>query len=107
MEVAMTEGWLLVILVGTATAAIKAAGPAVLGGRSLPPSLRHVLARLPPALFAALVATQVFARGRELSVDARLGGLVTAALCVHLRVPAAAVVLLAAAVTAALRLVLP
>ena len=39
------------------TAAIKAAGPIVLGGRELPPQFLGVVSLLAPALLAALVVT--------------------------------------------------
>ncbi len=100
----MTRGWLVVVLVGASTVAIKAAGPILLGGRALPPKILPVLRLLAPALFAALVVSQAFARGRELTVDARVGGLVVAAVGAYLRAPALAVLVGAAAVTAALRL---
>jgi len=99
----MTRGWLVVILAGAATLAIKAAGPLLLGGRALPPRLLAVLRLLAPALFAALVVTQGFARGRGVTVDARAGGLLVAAAGAWLRAPAIAVLVGAAAVTAALR----
>ncbi len=100
----MTPAWLAVILVGSATVAIKAAGPILLGGRAFPPKLLSVLGLLAPALLAALVATQGFSTGRELKVDARAAGLLVAAAGAHLRAPALAVVVGAAAVTAAVRL---
>jgi branched-subunit amino acid transport protein len=102
----MTAGWLVVILVGASTAVMKALGPIALGRRRLPPKLAPVLALLAPTLFAALVATQVFARGRELTVDARVIGLLAAAAGAHLRAPAPVVLVAAAAATAAARLLL-
>jgi branched-subunit amino acid transport protein len=101
----VTGGWSLVVLVGAATIAIKAAGPLVLGGRALPRHLLSALALLAPALFGALIATQVFARGSALTVDARVGGLLTAIVCTYLRAPATIAILLAAGVTAVLRLI--
>ena len=99
----MTIGWLVVILVGASSIAIKAAGPLLLGGRAVPPRILPVLELLAPALFGALVVTQAFARGRELTLDARLGGLLVAAIGAHLRAPTFIVVVGAAGVTAALR----
>ena len=99
----MTAGWLVVILVGASSVAIKAAGPLLLGGRPVPATIVPVLRLLAPAVFGALVVTQAFARGRELTVDARLGGLLVAAIGAYLGAPTFAVVAFAAAVTAALR----
>ncbi|MFL5309654.1 MAG: AzlD domain-containing protein [Myxococcales bacterium] len=99
----MSAGWLLVILVGASSIAIKAACPLLLGGRPVPASLVPVLRLLAPALFGALVVTQAFAHGRELTVDARLGGVLVAAIGAYLGAPTVAVVVGAAAVTAALR----
>lgn len=101
----MTRGWLVVLLVGAATAAIKAAGPALLGGRPIPGALVPVFSLLAPPLFAALVATQTFASGHRLTVDARLLGLAIALAAAFLRAPAIVVIVCAAAATAALRLV--
>lgn len=59
---------------------------------------------LPVALLAALIATQTFAAGRELVVDARLAGLAVAVLALLLRAPFLVVVGAAAATAAVLRL---
>src|SRR5207249_4743784 len=72
-EAQMTRPWLVVVLVGAATMAIKAAGPVLLGGREPPARLLPVLRLLAPALFAALVVSQAFAGGRTLTLDARAG----------------------------------
>lgn len=94
----------MVILVGAATAAIKASGPVILGGRRMPTAVVPVLSLLAPSLFGALVATQTFAAGQRLAVDERLAGLIVAAAGAVLRAPAIVVIVSAAAATAALRL---
>ena len=99
----MTTGWQVVVLVGVSTAMIKAAAPLALGGRVLPSRLTPVLALLAPALFAALAATQTFARGTEVRLDARAAGLAAALLANALRAPAVLVILAAVAATAACR----
>ncbi len=79
----------------------KAAGwfaPASLLDR---PTVRAGATLLPVALLAALVVVQVFTSGTSLTVDARLAGLATGALCLGRRLPFL-VVILAAAATAAL-----
>ena len=97
--------WLVVLVVGLATAAFKATGPVLLGGRSLPPALADVVALLAPVLLAALVVTQTVGGDNELVLDARLAGVGVGAVAVALRAPLPAVVVAAAAATALTRLV--
>jgi uncharacterized membrane protein len=99
----MTSAWVTVLAIASATIAIKAAGPVLLGGRQLPPAVLNVVALLPAALLAALVAALTFQANGSLVVDARLIGVVVAAVAIWLRTPILIVVLLAAAVTAAAR----
>jgi hypothetical protein len=81
----------------------KALGLVVLGPRaSIGPALR-VVALLPPALLAALVAVQTFGGDRALELDARAAGVAAGALAVWRRAPFIVVIVTAAAVTAALR----
>lgn len=70
----MSTVWLVVLVVGVATAAFKATGPVLLGGRSLPPAIADVVALLAPVLLAALVVTQTVGGDNELVLDARLAG---------------------------------
>jgi uncharacterized membrane protein len=95
----------IVVLAGLSlgTYALKAAGPLALGGRSLPPWIEHAAQRLPTALLAALVVVSTVADGRELVVDARLAGVVTAGVALRLRAPMALAVLAAVAATAVVR----
>jgi uncharacterized membrane protein len=99
----MTSAWLTVLVVASATIAIKAAGPVVLGGRQLPPPVLNVVALLPAALLAALVAVLTFQADGSLVLDARAIGVAVAAVAIWLRTPILLVVLLAAGVTAAAR----
>ena len=99
----MGEAWLVVIVVGASTMAMKAAGPVVVGGRAFPPRLTALLAALAPALLGALIATQVLDGGRSIVVDERLAGLAAAAVCLLLRAPLLVAIAAAAAVTAGLR----
>jgi branched-subunit amino acid transport protein len=99
----VSVGWLVVIVVGVATMAIKATGPLLLGGRELPSRLLGVVELLAPALLSALVATQTFSSGRALVVDARAVGVGVAAIALAVRAPVILVVALAAIGTAAAR----
>ena len=101
----MSTVWLVVLVVGLATAAFKATGPVLLGGRSLPPAMADVVALLAPVLLAALVVTQTVGGDNELVLDARLIGVGVGAVAVALRAPLPAVVVAAAAATALTRLV--
>ena len=51
----MSDVWTVVAVVGGATILLKAAGPVLLGARSLPPTLDRVVMLLAPGLLAALV----------------------------------------------------
>lgn len=101
----MSAAWAVVLVVGVATIAIKGAGPVLLGGRQLPPSLTGVVELLAPALLAALIVVNAFGSGRHLVLDARAAGLAAAGLAIVARAPLLAVVLIAATVAALVRLV--
>ena len=102
---AMTTTWLVVLLVGVATIAIKAIGPVLLGGRALPPRISSLIGLLAPALLAALVAINTFGDGRSLVIDARVLGVGAAAIAIWRKAPLLLVVVIAAAVTATARAV--
>jgi branched-subunit amino acid transport protein len=99
----MTTVWIVVLVVGLATIALKAVGPLVLGGKQLPGRFLAVVGLLAPALLAALVVTQTLGADDGLVVDERLAGVAAAAGALALRVPLLAVVIVAAAVTAGIR----
>jgi branched-subunit amino acid transport protein len=102
----MTTVWITIALLTVGTVAIKAAGPVALGGRELPPQLSGVVARLAPSLLAALVVVDLFGgENRTLAVDESAAGALAAVGALAARLPIVAVVLIAAAVTAVLRLV--
>jgi branched-subunit amino acid transport protein len=99
----VSEVWLVVLAVGAATVALKAAGPVLLGGRELPPPVVRVVVLLAPALLAALVAVGLFAGDRRLVLDERIAGLAAAALALAVRAPILVVVVAAAVATALAR----
>ena len=102
----MSDVWTAVLLVGAGTIVLKASGPVVLGGRAVPDTVARVLDVLAPAVLAALVVTQLVAGHRELVLDERLGGIAAAGVAIALRAPILVTVVVAAVVTALLRLVL-
>jgi branched-subunit amino acid transport protein len=100
-----TTAWIAIALMTAGTVAIKAIGPVVLGGRTLPESMSGVVARLAPSLLAALVVVDTFGGpDRTLAVDESAIGLLAAAGALALRLPMVAVVAIAAVVTATVRL---
>ena len=102
----MTTAWIMVGLLAVGTVAIKAAGPLALGGRDLPPRLEGVVARLAPALLAALVVVDTFGGDRTLVVDETAIGLGAAAAALLAKLPIFVVVVVAAVSTAAARALL-
>jgi branched-subunit amino acid transport protein len=96
--------WGAIVAVTLASAAIKAAGPILVGGRELPPRVNAVIALLAPALLAALVVTETFGDDGHLVLDERALGVGVAAVALSLRAPVLLVVALAALVTALARL---
>ena len=101
----MSSVWLVVLVVGVATVALKATGPVLLGGRKLPDSVAGVVELLAPVLLSALVVTQTVGGDNELVLDARLAGVGAGAVAIAARAPLPAVVVVAAAATALVRAV--
>ncbi len=97
--------WSALLGLAAGAYALKAVGPLVLAGRTVPPALARVSALLAVPLLAALVVVQTVGDGERLAVDARLPALAVAAVAVWRGAPFLVVVLLAAAVAAGLRAV--
>ena len=102
----MSDAWLVVVVVGAVTVAIKGVGPVLFGGRELPAPMMAVARLLAPAVLAALVVVQVLGGDREIVLDERLVGLAAALVALLLRAPLLVVVVAAAAATALTRLAL-
>ena len=100
----MSTVWVAIVAVTLASAAIKAAGPILVGGRELPLRMNAVIALLAPALLAALVVTETFGDNGHLVLDERALGVGVAAVALALRAPVLLAVALAALVTALARL---
>ena len=92
-------------MLAVVTAAIKAAGPLAVGGRTLPTRVTSVIALMAPALLAALVVQETFSHDGELVIDARAAGMAGALAAIAAKLPLMAVVTIAAAVTAGVRAV--
>lgn len=76
----MREGAFVVLVLGVATYALKAAGPILIGNRELSPRLGRIISLVPAPLLAALVVVSVLIDGGRLLVDARAAGVAAAAL---------------------------
>ena len=99
----MTVLWITIVAVALASAAIKAVGPILLGGRELPSSVNAVIALLVPAVLAALVITQTFSEEGRLVLDEKAIGVAVAAVSLALRAPVLLTVALAVVATALTR----
>jgi branched-subunit amino acid transport protein len=100
----MSTGWIVTLGLGAATIAIKALGPVLLGGRRLPARVLVAVRLLAPALLAALVVTQAFTAGQDITLDARAAGVAAAVAALFLRAPTLVVIGSAAVTTALIRL---
>lgn len=94
--------WIAILVLGAGSYLLKGTGPLLFGERA-PASLARIAGLVTPALLAGLIAVQTFGVERSLTVDARAAGLAVAGLAVWKRAPFVVVVVVAAAVTAALR----
>jgi uncharacterized membrane protein len=95
--------WVAIVAVALTNAAIKAAGPVLVGGRELPSRVVAVIALLAPALLAALVVTETFGKEHHLVLDERVIGVAVAGFVLALRGPVLLAVALAAVSTALTR----
>jgi hypothetical protein len=101
----LTAVWVTIVALALATAALKLAGPLMLGGRTLPDAAIAVIELLASALLAALVVVETFAHGHSLTLDARAVGVGFATLALARRAPMTVAVVgaaVAAAITRAL-----
>jgi uncharacterized membrane protein len=100
----MNDVWVTVVVLALATAAIRAAGPVLVGGRELHPRLFGVVALLAPALLAALVVTETLGGpDGSLEVDERAAGVAAGGAAIAFRAPILVVIAIAASVTALAR----
>jgi branched-subunit amino acid transport protein len=98
------DAWIVVVVVGVATIACKAAGPVLVGRRELPPRFQACVELLAPVMLTALVVTQTFGGDEEIQVDARVVGVGAAVIAIALRAPIIAAMAIAALATALVRL---
>jgi branched-subunit amino acid transport protein len=96
--------WVVIAVLALGTVLIKAVGPVVAGGRELPAALTRVITLLAPALLAALVVLGTFTTDQDLVLDPRAAGLAAALVALLARAPVVVALVVAAAVTALVRL---
>lgn len=97
--------WVAVVAASAVCFATKYVGHRVPEHWLAHPRVARLAALVTVSLLAALVATQTFASGGDVVVDARLVAVAVAAVALALRAPFVLVVLLAAVVAAGLRAV--
>jgi branched-subunit amino acid transport protein len=95
--------WGLVLGLAAIAYGFKALGVLVLGTRRVPARLERCFELVPAALLAALIARDTVTTGHDVVLDARLAGVAVAAVATWRRAPFVLAVVLACAVTAALR----
>lgn len=88
---------------GVVTYLFKSTGPLLLGGRRLPASMERVVGLVPAPLLAALVMVSTVTSGDRFQLDARLAGLVAAAVALRLKANFLVAVVVAAGITALFR----
>jgi hypothetical protein len=97
--------WVAILVGAAGCYALKVAGLSIPQRVLDDPRTRRLAALLPVTLLAALAATQTFATGEQLTIDARAAGVAVAAVALLLRAPFLVVIALAALTTAVVRLV--
>lgn len=99
----MSDVWLTIALLTVATALIRGAGPAAIGGRELGRRTAAVVELLAPALLAALIVVETIGGSAGgLDPDARIAGLAAAGAVLTWRRNAMLTAVAAAALVAAL-----
>ncbi|MQA87092.1 MAG: AzlD domain-containing protein [Streptosporangiales bacterium] len=100
----MTAVWITIAALFVGTIALKATGPIALRRRHPPRRAVAVIALVAPTVLTSLVLYQTLsAHPTGVTMDARIVGLVVAALAIAARAPMIVVILLAALATAAVR----
>jgi branched-subunit amino acid transport protein len=97
--------WAAVLLGSAGCYVLKLAGMSVPERVLADDRVRRIGALLPAALLSALVGTQTFTTGHDLTVDPRAAGLAVATVAVLVRAPFLVVVAASAAATALVRVV--
>lgn len=99
--------WILIAVLALGTAILKASGPVSLAGRPISARVRRVITLLPASVLAGLLLSETFTTSHphQFTIDARAAGLMAAGAALLLRAPLVLVLIIAAAVTALVRVV--
>jgi branched-subunit amino acid transport protein len=98
-----TELWIVVLGCAVVTALIKGFGPVTIGGRELPSWSAGVIGLMAPALLAALVVVSALTDGKSLAVGPQTAGVAAAGIALWRGANVLVGVVVAVAVTAAVR----
>ena len=96
--------WLTIILASGAAYALKLLGYVVPQNLLDTPLARRITLLIPVALLSALIGLWTFVDGSTITIDARVPGVLAALIALLLRAPFLVVIVVAAAVTAIVRL---
>ena len=100
----MSDPSITIIALAVTTFMIRASGPLLVGGRTLPPRFVGVIDLLAPALLTALILVELFGGDRELEPSAAIAGVAAAGgVLLWRRSALITAIAVAAAVTALLR----
>ena len=97
------ELWIVVLGCAVVTALIKGFGPVTIGGRQLPSWSAGVIGLMAPALLAALVVVSALTDGKSLAVGPQTAGVAAAGIALWRGANVLVGVVVAVAVTAAVR----
>ena len=95
--------WTTIFVIAGGAYLLKVSGLVLLRGWQPPRVVQGCLDLLPAALISALIVVNTMVTGRHLVADARLVGVLAAAVAAWRRLPFPAVVIIGAAVTALVR----
>lgn len=103
----MSAAWLTIAALAVTTALIRASGPLIMGARRMHPRLGGVVDLLAPALLSALILVQTLGAEGTIEIEESLAGVAAAGLVLwHRRDALPAAIIVAAVVTAGLRLLI-
>ena len=99
----MSTTWAIILVMAVGTFVTKAAGPLILGGRTVPARVERVIVLTVPVMLAAVIVHQTFTANGDYVMDARVLGLGAAAAGLLLKLPLPVILVAAAGTTAAAR----
>src|SRR5262249_17355991 len=95
--------WAALLTLAAGAYFFKLLGLVIIRGRPVPERVRGALALIPAALLSSLIVANTVTVGQHLVIDARLPGVLAAAVAAWRKLPFPAVIVIGAAVTALVR----